>query len=236
LALITELPSSDDALLDIGKEITLAEVEKLLTQYRTEAEDRARRLAGVRVTWPYEDRVGKDGKRTRLINPDLSPEEKQLREREAAEEGVQVVDLEDDPKRRGRIYQELRAEKYPTIRWNFAWGRYSVGGVPDGITDEFVYEYKTAGSRFLFRFRKPVAIAQADLYGYFFQRSQKRVQIQIIEENRIATYEEAVDAAGAEETLASFARVDAGEPARPPKPWKCRICDFRMTCPLTQTK
>ena len=208
--------------------------EQMLSFKKQKEEELNRRLSGAKSQWLYTDREDSDGNRSRLINPDLTPEEKNCWASGAAEEGVKIVDLEQDPKLRGRIYQGLRAEKYPTIRWHFPWGHYSVTGAPDGLAEEFAYEYKTTGSRFLFRFMKPVAFAQADLYGYFFHRPKKRVQIQIMEENRTETFEEPVNTANVEVTLDSFARVDAGEPPRPPKPWKCRNCDFRTTCPISQ--
>jgi hypothetical protein len=188
------------------------------------------------VTWVSEDRRDSTGNSVRLINPDLPPEEKDFEEWRAAQEGVQLIDLEEDPKWRGEVYQQLRAEKYPTIRWHFPWGRYSIDGVPDGIRDDLVYEYKTTRSRSLLRYVKPVAFAQADLYGCFFQRPKKRVQIHIVEENVTETWEQPVDVGNAERTLADFARVDAGGSARPPVAWKCRKCEFRATCPISQAK
>src|SRR5205823_11974501 len=94
----------------------------------------------------------------------------------AAEEGIRVIGLEDDPRRRGQLLQADRAERHPTIRWNFSWGPYVLVGVPDGLTDAFVYEFKTTRSDYLGRLLKPVATAQADLYGRFFRRPVKRVQ------------------------------------------------------------
>jgi hypothetical protein len=236
LGLITKLPKSQKALLDIGSEITSNDVEELLKEEKEKEDDLKRRFAGAQSQWIYRDTEHGDGNRVRLINPDLPPEEKHGWELDAAHEGVKIIDIEQDPKLRGRIYQASRAEKYPTIRWHFPWRHYSVGGVPDGLTEDFAYEYKTTGSPFLFRFMKPMAIAQADLYGYFFHRPKKRVQIEIIQDNSKVTFEEPVDAANAEATLDAFARVDAGEPARPPKPWKCPICEFRTTCPISQAK
>lgn len=238
LRLVTKLPLSDGALLNVGKEITLAEVQELLRR-QAEAQKRseqAQRLSDIRVSWVSEDRRDSIGNTVRLINPDLPPEEKEFEELRAAQEGVQLIDLEEDPKLRGEVYQQLRAEKYPTFRWHFPWGRYSVDGVPDGIGDDFVYEYKTTRARFMLRFMKPVAFAQTDLYGYFFRRPKKRVQIYIVEENVTETWEEPIDVANAERTLSDFARVDAGEPARPPVAWKCHKCDFRATCPISQAK
>jgi hypothetical protein len=236
LALVTKLPRSLKALLDVGSELAWGDVEQLLKEEADKTAGRAKRLAEAHATWVYEDRGDKDGQRTRLINPDLPPGEKEVWEKLAVEEGVRVIDLEEDPKRRGEIYQALRAEKYPSIRWHFPWGRYTVGGVPDGLTGYFAYEYKTTRNRGLFSFMKPVALAQADLYAYFFGRPKKRVQILVVEENVTETYEEAVDVARANDTLTAFARVDAGEPARPPRAWKCRNCDFRTTCPIVPAK
>ncbi|MEM3583543.1 MAG: hypothetical protein QXQ95_07105 [Thermofilum sp.] len=137
-----------------------------------------------------------------------------------------------DAKRRGEVLQELLAEKYPTIRWNFKWNNYIVVGVPDGITEDFVYEFKTTSSRFLYNYIKPVALAQADLYGYFFKRRRKRVQIHIVEEKQTETSESNVDVDNALRVLDSFRKVDEGQEPKPPKEWKCRSCEFKDTCPL----
>ena len=124
-----------------------------------------------------------------------------------------------------------RAEKYSTIRWAFDWEDFKVVGVPDGITDEFVYEFKTTRNNFLLRFVKPVAFAQADLYGYFFKRLKKRVQILIRETGEVKTWVEPVSTDNAEATLRSLREAVRGSQApRAPKPWKCRACEFREKC------
>lgn len=107
-------------------------------------------------------------------------------------------------------------------------------GVPDGLTEEFVYEFKTTKNRFLYGFIKPVAFAQADLYGLFFQRLKKRIQIYVMEDESMETFEEKVDVSTAENTLQAIARVDGGEHGYPPKPWKCKNCNFRGECPIGQ--
>jgi hypothetical protein len=236
LGQITRLPRRNDALLEVGNGITPDDVEKLLRKERRKAEKRAKCSSVGHVTMVFESRKDSTGNWVGVINPDLPPEEKQLAERLAAEEGIRVISLEDDPKWRGKIYQASRAEQYPSIRWNFPWGRYTVVGVPDGITDQFVYEYKTTRRLYYLGERKPIAFAQADLYGFFFRRPTKRVQILVVEEDATQTWEEPVDSANAEGTLSTFARIDAGEPARPPQAWKCRICKFRATCPISQAK
>lgn len=67
----------------------------------------------------------------------------------AEKKHFKVVSLDKaPPKLRGAVYEELLAEKYPTIRWNFSWENYVVVGVPDGITDDFVYEFKLPEASF----------------------------------------------------------------------------------------
>jgi len=136
-----------------------------------------------------------------------------------------------DPSEFGIICQLVFAERYPTIRWNFQWRDYVVVGVPDGITDEFVYEFKTTGSDFLMKYVKPVAFTQADLYSYFFKRVMKRVQILIRKTREIKTWMEKVDVNNAKKTLRKFRDLDEGlgEP-KPPQKWKCNKCEYRDIC------
>lgn len=202
LGLVTKLPKSHKALLDVGSELTWGDVEPLLKEREREWQDNGDYVQAGQANWQYMD----------------------------------AAELELDPLRRGKIYHELRAEQYPTIRWHFPWGRYSVVGLPDGLTDAFAYEYKSTKSRFLVSFVKPVAHAQADLYARFSNRPNKRVQVYVMEEKVTETFEVPADPARAEDTFAAFARVDAGEPAHPPKAWKCSKCDFRAACPMSQAK
>lgn len=48
-----------------------------------------------------------------------------------------------DARREGVRAHHRIAERYPTIRWAFKWRDFMISGVPDGITDNFVYEFKT---------------------------------------------------------------------------------------------
>lgn len=141
-----------------------------------------------------------------------------------------ISELE-DPKHRGLVLETTRAEKYPTIRWNFRWKDYVLIGVPDGITDDFVYEFKTTRNKYLMHFATPVALTQADLYGYFFKRNKKRIQIYIIEEGKTETWEEQINKKRATKTLEYFRKVDGGWDPPPPKAkWKCKNCEFTDKC------
>lgn len=228
LELINKLPRRDEALLDVGRELTLADREKLFESNEKDIE----------VVMEYEGVVDKSGERRAIINPDLPEDQRKSYERMAEAKGRRVVSgsVNEEPLLRGERAHLSPPEKYPAFRWAFSWKGYTVVGVADGLTKQFVYEYKTTRNRYLFNFLKPVAFAQADLYGYFFQRPRKRVQIQIIEDTKTETFDEPINATRSEETLAAFARVEGGEPARPPKAWKCRRCEFKVTCPISQSK
>ena len=226
LGLIDKLPKSEEALLDIGKEITFDDVQKLL---REEAE----RAKGISVTFAVTELIDEHSARVMVINPDLPPELRKQFEMDAKRKGIRIADLEELPKLRGEFLQTTKAERYPKIRWNFEWGKYVIVGVPDGITDRFVYEFKTTKNKFLMGFTKPVALTQANLYGYFFRRDEKRVQIHIVEEGTTVTWESKVDRTKAERVLKDFSRVDTGWVPPSPRTWKCKSCEFKPACPIS---
>ena len=229
LGLIDRLPESDEALLSVGDGITFSDVEGLLRE-KTE------RFEGVSGAVLTTETIDEHGKTVMVINPyvPLAPQFRERFERDAKAKGIRIANPEEFPKLLGEFLQTARAEQYPTIKWNFAWEGYVVTGTPDGITDKFVYEFKTIGSRFLMRFQKPVALTQADLYGYFFKRDRKRVQIYIKNEDAIETWEDAVDKTKAIKVLGNFKRVDGGWTPPPPKMWKCKHCEFKRMCQLVK--
>jgi len=228
LGLIDSVPETDVTLLETGNNLTFNDIEKLLRERVSQAEK-------VSVEFDASVELDEHGKRVMVINPSLPLEQKTWYEAEAKRSGIRIASAEEFPKLRGEFLESTKAEQYPTIRWNFPWRKYLVGGAPDGITDRFVYEFKTTRNRFLASFEKPVALMQADLYGCFFRRKNKRVQIYIMKEDNIETYEEKTDASKAETVLTNFAKVDAGWIPPPPKPWKCKHCDFTEGCPINQT-
>ena len=140
------------------------------------------------------------------------------------------------PKERGIILEDQFGKKYPQIRWNFRWGKYVVVGIPDGITSELVYEFKSTGKKFLLNFTRPVALAQADLYGLFFKRTLKEVEIFVVEDDKIQSWKEQVDISNARTTLERFSKVDSGETPILPMKWKCKVCEFFEECSLSPAK
>jgi CRISPR/Cas system-associated exonuclease Cas4 (RecB family) len=220
---IKKLPRRQLDWLDIGEELTLKDLQPLL-------EHKASQLKYSFVVFTAEVRNG-----VMYINPALSPEEAEIYRDDARKRGLQVASAQEDALLRGQMLETSKAEKYPTIRWSFPWGGYIVVGVPDGITDSFVYEYKTTRSKFLLAFTKPVALAQADLYGYFFERKSKRIQIYIQRDGKTYTTDEPVDRRRALRTLKKFQSIDAGAPAQPPKAWKCKNCEYRKDCQARPT-
>lgn len=229
LGLIDRLPKGDEALLRVGDEITFSDVEGLLRE-------KTKRFGDVGGAVLTTETIDEHGKTVMVINPyvPVSPQFRERLERDAKAKGIRIANLEEFPKIQGEFLQAARAERYPTIRWNFAWEGYAVIGVPDGITDKFVYEFKTTGSRFLMRFAKPVALTQADLYGCFFKRDRKRVQIHIKKEDTIETWEEEVDKTAAAKVLGNFKSVDDGWAPPLPKTWKCKRCEFKRVCKLVK--
>jgi hypothetical protein len=166
--------------------------------------------------------------------------EERAREKERWDRlGVTVTRVVEPPSRAqdvkgmGAHLESVLAEKYPSTRWHFAWEQYVIVGRPDGLTPGFVYEFKTTKKRYASSNEsKSSAFAQADLYGVFFERPNKRVQIHVRDDGVTDTWQEPVDRGNAIDLLRRFRSVDEGEsPALPPA-WKCRVCEFRTRCPL----
>jgi CRISPR/Cas system-associated exonuclease Cas4 (RecB family) len=224
LGLLRDLPHDDRELLEAGDEIGMADVERLLRRLPVRPEPEP---------WAYQEIAGPGVKAAWVLNPALSASDRTHYQELAFRSGVRVLELEDDPKVRGLVLEEVLAERYPTIRWHFAWERYVVIGVPDGITDDLIYEYKTTRSRYLGGHLLPTALAQADLYGLFFNRQSKRVQLYVVEEDVTQTWDRPIERSTAESALKEFRSVDEGRRPQPPRErWKCRRCDVRTVCPV----
>jgi hypothetical protein len=78
----------------------------------------------------------------------------------------------------GQAAQLLYGEKLPTVRLWTHWKQYVVGGVPDGVTEDYVYEFRATtrtgkGPEIV----EGQAINQARLYAFAFQRPRIKVQI-----------------------------------------------------------
>ncbi|RSN72498.1 hypothetical protein [Candidatus Methanodesulfokora washburnensis] len=153
---------------------------------------------------------------------------------EISDEEVDLLALmegDTEAKREGIRAHYRIAEQYPTIRWAFRWRDFMVAGVPDGITDSFVYEFKTTKDKFLLNYMKPVAFTQADLYAHFFRRPLKRVQIYLRETGEMLTWTEAADEENARTTLEKFREaVRENKAPKMPASWKCRKCEFKQEC------
>jgi hypothetical protein len=108
-----------------GKELTLAEANKKLLVMAKGIEDleRIRQMHGIRRPMTKE-------KLLELSPMVLVPEDV---------EGEIAID---NPRELGRIAEILYGVRLVTIRFWFHWKDYVIGGVPDGITDEYVYEFK----------------------------------------------------------------------------------------------
>lgn len=137
-----------------------------------------------------------------------------------------------DPLQKGRIYEMQKAEKYPTIRWNFLYKNIVLVGVPDGITKDFVYEFKyTAKSKYM-KQTLITSACQADIYGMYFERPRRRVQIFCEEENKLHTYVDIINKQKVIDLLEKWIDMKKGKLPLKPQPWKCTNCEFKENCVL----
>ena len=233
LGKIDSLPSDDADLLLVGDDITLAQVGAV-----------GLRGAAPAAGTPKDDDVevfvpkmakNASGQTVYVQNPDASSYDRESLEMIAEHNGIRIAAPGELTKVEGELLQLSRAERHPTFQWNFGWEHYVVVGRPDGMTKEFVYEFKSTGKRFFLASQKRIGFAQADLYGYFFGVPKKRVDILVKDENKREKWEEPVDADRAVELLRAFRDLDAGaDPTPPDERWKCKPCEEKDGCPVRQ--
>jgi CRISPR/Cas system-associated exonuclease Cas4 (RecB family) len=219
-----EPPKDPEELLVLASKLRFEDAEELLRKKSS----RSREGTGVELI--AVEVKGGDGRRAMVLNPDIPKDELEP----FVDPNAEVIEAELFPELRGEMLQSTRVERYPTIRWHFPWKNFVVVGTPDGITERYVYEFKTTRNSFLEHFVRPVAFAQADLYGYFFQRYEKRVQIYVINDGRVDTWQEGVRKENALDLLYKFTRLAEGEEPVPPKRWKCESCEYKAECTLSR--
>lgn len=232
----SKVPSKLEDLLMVGEEIDFNDIEHLLSEKKPATARRDPMQSNVAQVGFWRTLGAENGILYILGFPDEGAKQVNLKDFNYLD--AKFVNSADDPnlppKLRGVVGEDEYSEQYPRIRWNFNWEEYFIVGVPDGITEHFVYEFKTTRSPFLFGFIKPVAKTQADFYGYFFRRKEKRVQIRIYENGEIWTEQSPIDGNRIESVYKGFSSIAAGNKPFPPKPWKCKHCEFKGDCSISQ--
>lgn len=224
LGRLKKLPERDEDILKIGDDITYKDIEYLLKNKKE-----------YYFAVPTNNRY--------KIKEVKKKEDKLFKEKMRKTKGKSKILLnylyydetdKNDPLERGTILQFEKAEKYPTIRWNFLWDRYIVIACPDGITDTFVYEFKTSqhSRGYVMSYVKPVAFAQGDIYGLFFERLEKRIQLYSEGDNELLTFQEPVNISNAISILEGVKNIENGILPFHPKEWKCKRCEYRSKCSL----
>jgi len=236
LGYIRSIPENVERILNIGNNLTLEDMEKILERRIKLSKEKI-------VSWfengcnitIIEDKLAiiqYGNIKLGYINPLLTPSIKKSLENKIKELNAVAVDFNTLPSKvRGKILEVMIKEKYPTIRWYFKWRKYVIAAEPDGLTGEFVYEFKTTRNMRTFNEIIKVAKTQADIYGYFFNRKRKRLQVYILELNKLITIDEKVNINTAEKTLYLFLRTERNRDFRKAEVWKCKGCEVNRICP-----
>lgn len=104
----------------------------------------------------------------------------------------------------GNLAHSVFAQEYPAIKWFFPWeGRVFIG-FPDGLTKDSIYEFKSTMEVHYKTQRAKQATAQADIYGLFFRRANKRVQVFCWKDAELTTVDSPVETNAATAHLSGF--------------------------------
>lgn len=128
--------------------------------------------------------------------------------------------------------EEDFSEKYPTVSAFWEWEGRFITGTPDGLAEDFVYQFTSVGNYYVLKFVKPFVLAEAELYALFLRRPRVRVQIRVRQVNKIETFEQMSNNDKAIKLLAMMKELLEGKvpPIPPDVNWKCKNCSFRQKC------
>jgi len=139
--------------------------------------------------------------------------------------------------KRGDLLHEKLAERHPSIFYAKEWDRYVIAGVPDGIGEDFVYEFKSTvfsnSAKYKWRIDNsvlPVTRTQANIYAWLFKRQRWVVEIFSCADLRLYKWEGEADYGDVERTLKGFKAAEEGGEMLPPVCWKCESCKYRDHC------
>ena len=120
--------------------------------------------------------------------PDLTQDDFELllKEEKKKERGGSLTDeeikllaeawSENEDQKRGWISKRRFAEDYSTIGLYKAWGNHVIVGVPDGIADSFIYEYKDTRSEKNLKYVVRDASLQADIYSVLITEDEELLE------------------------------------------------------------
>ncbi|RSN72490.1 PD-(D/E)XK nuclease family protein [Candidatus Methanodesulfokora washburnensis] len=175
--------------------------------------------------------------------PDLTQDDFELllKEEKKKERGGSLTDeeikllaeawSENEDQERGWISEHRFAEDYPTIGLYKAWGNHVIVGVPDGIADSFIYEYKDTRSEKNLKYVVRDASLQADIYSVLLPRRKKRIHIHIAETGDMRIIEEETNPEKAKEHVDMVLKaIDEGEIPQKPSGKRCSVCSDREIC------
>lgn len=134
----------------------------------------------------------------------------------------------------GSLAQDLLAEKYPTIMWSWKIAGRVVVGVPDGLGENFAYEFKASTIPAVVLEQ---ARLQAQMYAALYGGPRARVHVYNVHKMATEFLEERdVDADEALSTLkGTLALYSSPHNLKKPKEnWKCKSCSYRERCPAAR--
>ena len=146
--------------------------------------------------------------------------------------GLHIIDNKPINKlEKGKNYHMTKAEQYKTVRWHLKQDDRIIIGVPDGIENDFVYEFKSTKN---VKKMKGTALLQANIYAFMFNKTDIRVQIYDYIKNELYTYEEQRNKDNMLEILKRIENIENGNVPTNLIQYKCKGCCFRKTCIRTK--
>jgi len=155
----------------------------------------------------------------------VSPEEIEIAKTKLKTETKQQI--------KGIYLEIIHAKKMPKIHWVKKYKNFIFTCAPDGIDEDYVYEFKSSKNSFFGDLNLNKAKLQADLYGICFNKKFKLIEQLILTTNKLNIIKEKINLNEVNRVILEFNNILKGKlPKSPKEEFKCKVCKYKNICKI----
>ena len=151
---------------------------------------------------------------------------------DVVENARQELEKNKSPQERGHLLETIYARKLPQLHWFVRFDDFIFTCEPDGIGENYVYEFKSSKNRYFSVSSIEKAKLQSDIYAICFDKENKLIeQLIISKNNKIEIIKEEVDIKRVGLVINSLKEIISAKlPKLPKEKFKCRGCEYKKEC------
>lgn len=134
---------------------------------------------------------------------------------------------------KGHYLETIYAQTFSQIHWFVKYKNFIFTCEPDGISEEFVYEFKSSKNTYFSKQSMQKAKLQTDIYAVCFNQKNKRIDQLITSTNKIQKIEESLNIKRLDFVIEQINNIIKGVlPSPPYQKFKCNNCEYKNECTI----